>query len=296
LNDAHVEREANKGVQFPQALIRRERNGQLYVALCSPSFDPLWQSKVLTLCEAFSADPPDGPLPSALFVQRLDRRHAVIVRTQASSQSRACVQCFHVLVEEFSAYASLHCDLFAIAEKSEPNWNAVHELPDFEWRSPTPERRTVADVQQVLKRDNGPELLGGCQALLDGSQLLFIRENADGMVIRDLWTLLPYGNRLELLPATFAWNNNLRFDVVVANAGKAANFQGYLTEEQAGGYPEGRYELSLQTAAEAEDQASLDILFTRRSRREMWRIGILLMAVLAILALAIKIMAPTPNP
>ena len=107
--------------------------------------------------------------------------------------------------------------------------------------------------------------------------------------------LLPFGNRLELMPATYAWNNKLRFDVVVTTPDQAASFQGFLTEEQAGGYPEGRYELSLQTAAEAEDQASLDVLWSRRSRREMWRIGLLLLAVLAILAIAIKILSPTPN-
>jgi hypothetical protein len=151
-------------------------------------------------------------------------------------------------------------------------------------------------VQHVLKRDNGPELLGGCQALLDGSQLLFVRQQEDAKLVRDLWTLLPYGNRLELMPATFAWNNKLRFDVVVTGSDQAERFPSFLKEEQAGGYPEGRYELALQTAAEAEDQASLDVLWARRSRREMWRIGLLLMAVLAILAIAIKILAPTPNP
>jgi hypothetical protein len=111
-------------------------------------------------------------------------------------------------------------------------------------------------------------------------------------VIRDIWTLLPDSNRMELMPATFAWNANLRFDVVVAPKERVDRFSNYIAEEQAGGYPEGRYELSLQTAAEAEDQASLNVLWSRRSRREVWRLGILLVIVMGILALAIQLMSP----
>lgn len=283
-------------MQFPQALIRREADGHLHVGLASPSFELFWNTKALDICEAFSTDPPAAALPAALFVQRLDRQRVLIIRSKAEGKPTVGPSRFHVLVAHHRPYASLQFDPFALAEQFEPNWSAVNELPDLEWQAPLPARRAVADVQQVLKRANGPELLGGCQALLDGSQLLFLRPNDDMQVIRDLWTLLPYGNRLELLPATFAWNNKLRFDVVVTVAEQAANFQGFITEEQAGGYPEGRFELSLQSAAEAEDQASLDVLWARRSRREMWRIGLMLLAVLAILAIAIKILAPTPKP
>jgi hypothetical protein len=283
-------------VQFPQALIRRDSDGSLSVALSSHAFELGWHTKVLAVCEAFSADPPATTLPAVLFVQRLDRSHLLIVRSKAEAGTRTGPSQFHVLVANQKDYAALQFDPFLLAESFEPNWSGASELLDLEWHGPLPPRRTIADVQQVLRRENGPELLGGCQALLDGSHLLFIRLEPDLQVIRDLWALLPYGNRLELMPATYAWNNKLKFDVVVASREQAGSFAGYMREEQAGGYPEGRYELSLQTAAESEDQESLDILWGRRSRREVWRLGFLLVAVLGILALAVKIMTPTPKP
>jgi hypothetical protein len=283
-------------VQFQQALIRRDSDGSLSIGLCSPAFELSWNSKVLAVCEAFSADPPSIPVPAVLFVQRLGRTHFMIVRSKAETSTAAGPGRFHVLVVHKKDYAGLQCDLFALADRFAPNWSAVNDLPELEWQGPPLPRRTIVDVQQVLKRDNGPELLGGCQALLDGSRLLFTRPEPDATVVRDLWTLLPFGNRLELTMATFAWNNKLRFDIVVAPLDHCGSFAGYMKEEQAGGYPEGRFELSLQTAAEAEDQDSLDVLWARRSRREVWQLGFLLMAVLGILALAIRFMAPTPRP
>ena len=46
------------------------------------------------------------------------------------------------------------------------------------------------------------------------------------------------------------------------------------TDEQARDYPEGRYELALQTAAESGDQAELNRLFARRSSLDTIRIGL----------------------
>ncbi|HEV8060494.1 MAG TPA: hypothetical protein VGP68_11500 [Gemmataceae bacterium] len=281
---------------FPQALIRRESDDTLSAALCSPAFETGWHTRAVAVCAAFSADPPSNNLPATLFVQRLDRNHLMIVRTQAEAKASVGPSRFHLLIVSQRDYAALQCDPFAIADQVAPNWTAAHELPDFEWQGPTPPRRSIADVQQVLKGQNGPELLGGCQALIDGSQLLFLRSEPDSKVVRNIWMLLPYSNRQELMPSTFAWNNKLRFDIVVTTGDRTGNFAGYMTEVQAGGYPEGRYELSLQTAAEAEDQESLEVLWSRRSRREVWRLGFLLVAVLAILAVALRIMTPSPKP
>ena len=280
---------------FPQALIRRDSDGSLNLELASPGFEPKWNTKVLAVCEDFSADCPGTTIPPVMFVQRLDRNHFMIVRSKAEVGASSGPGRYHLLLTNQKDYAACRFDPFALAEMFECDWSAK-ELSDLEWQGALPPRRTIADVQQVLKRLNGPELLGGCQALLDGSRLLFLRSEPDLNLVRDLWTLLPYGNRLELMPATYAWNNQLKFDIVVAGGNLAERFAGYITEDQAGGYPEGRFELSLQTAAESEDQESLDILWGRRSRHDVWRLGILLLAVLGILALAVKILAPTPKP
>jgi hypothetical protein len=251
-----------------------------------------WRSKLLAICEAFAADPPVLALPAALFVQRLDRNHSVIIRSKSSNKLGAPPDHFHALIVDRRSFAALHFDPFVLDGRFPPAWDASSDLPVLEWQGSAVPGRTVPGVQKVLKRSNGPELLGGCQALLDGSRLLFVRETASQDLIRDLWTLLPYSNRSELMPATFAWNKNLAFDIAVVPAERADQFIGYMTEEQAGGYPEGRYELSLQTAAEAGDQASLDILWARRSRREMWRLGILLLVVMSIMAAAMRILVP----
>ena len=75
--------------------------------------------------------------------------------------------------------------------------------------------------------------------------------------------------------------------LVVPHADPAA-FPDYLTEPQAGDYPEGRYELGLQTAADAGDQAALDTLFARRSGRQTLQLAVILLVVMMGLALAVK--------
>jgi hypothetical protein len=73
-------------------------------------------------------------------------------------------------------------------------------------------------------------------------------------------------------------------------------FAGYLTEEQAGDYPEGRYELGLQTAVEAGSQLELDALFARRSGSQMVRLCFILIVVMSLLLLAMKLLTSTPAP
>jgi hypothetical protein len=107
-----------------------------------------------------------------------------------------------------------------------------------------------------------------------------------------LWALLPWSTRAELRPASFAVAEGSRFDVVVVPRAATGQFDKcYLSEEQADNYPEGRYELGVQQAAEAGDEASLDALFARRSRRETWRLGLWIagaMVVLVMLMLGLK--------
>ena len=123
-------------------------------------------------------------------------------------------------------------------------------------------------------------LLGGTQVLVDGGRVFFKRSAPDPNLIQGLWTLLPNSTRNRLWPASFAFENHLQFDAVVLPRLEAGDLEGYTSEEQAIDYPEGRYELSLQIAAESGDQQELDSLLNRRSVGETWRLGLYLLALM----------------
>jgi hypothetical protein len=114
--------------------------------------------------------------------------------------------------------------------------------------------------------------------------------------MRSLWSLLPTSTRCRLWPATFAFSNALGFDAVVTPHATAEEYEGYLMEEQAAEYPEGRYELHLQMAAEAGDQRELDVLFARRSRAETWRMGWILLGIIFVLVAGGNWLVPDPPP
>jgi hypothetical protein len=156
----------------------------------------------------------------------------------------------------------------------------------------------VAEIQALFERHKliQPTLLGGVQALVDGGRVVFERSEPDPDVIRALWALLPATTRAGLWPASFAFGNRLGFDALVVPKAQGVEFADYLREEQAGDYPEGRYEHGLQVAAEAGDQKELDALFARRSRAETWRLALVLLGVVLFLAVVMKWLSPAPQP
>jgi hypothetical protein len=128
------------------------------------------------------------------------------------------------------------------------------------------------------------------QAVVDGGRIAWVRPQPATDLTRALWMLLPTSTRSELRPASFAVADVPEFDVVVVPQVNKGDFdRRYLSEEQAENYPEGRYELGVQTAAEAGDQGALDTLFARRSRKETWRLGLWLAGSLALLMLLMTI-------
>jgi hypothetical protein len=195
---------------------------------------------------------------------------------------------FRQLIIARRDYPLLEGDPFALAERLPPSWGQRGDLPALSV-PPATRPRTVEDVQQVLKTPDGPALLGGVQALLDGGRLVFQRPVPDTQLLRNLWTLLPLSNRCELWPASFSFGNTLRFDAVVTSRPNNEGYDGYLTEDQDADYPQGRYELSLQTAAEAGDQAELDSLFRRRSRAQTWRLGWILLGFMVVLLVVMRL-------
>src|SRR5262249_15630369 len=148
---------------------------------------------------------------------------------------------FYLLVLPRAEYAAWHGDPFAVAERFPPQWQARGELPALIYPSEVPPPRTVEKVRQILERANGPTLLGATQALVDGGRVVFPRDRPDTPLLRDLWTLLPTSTRAQLWPASFTFANVPGFHVA-ATPRLTEAFAGYVTEEQAGDYPEGRYE------------------------------------------------------
>ncbi len=150
---------------------------------------------------------------------------------------------------------------FAVGERFPPDWAARGDLPPVEWPDEPPPRRTVEDLRAVLKAGDAPLLLGAAQALLDGGRVRL----DDPATVPAVWKLLPDRTRAELRPATFAPDDALGFHL---SAGPPVTTAGVLTGDQCRDYPEGRYELALQTAIEAGDQRELNGLLARRSSRD----------------------------
>ncbi len=232
-----------------------------------------------------------------MLARPLGKRHVAVVQVadQGSDDAgRPGALGFYLLVLTRATYRTLGGDPFALAERFPPPWQTRGELPTLV----LPETllpRTVDGVQRVLKREDSAPLLGGAQALVDGGQLVFERAAPDTELLRSLWVLLPTSTRCDLWPASFAFGNALCFDVLVVPRADGPDFAHYLTEQQAGDYPEGRYELHVQIAAEAGDQRELDALFARRSRTETWRLGLIILGLCLVLLLVLKGL-PSPLP
>ena len=215
----------------------------------------------------------------------------------ADSEGRPGTLGFYLLVLPRALYHDLHADPFHIATHLPPPWDSRDEMPTLQWTAGPPAPRTVAMLQKVLDVPNSPTLLGGAQALLDGAGLIFERSGPDPQIVQSLWSLLPAAERVRLWPATFHFGNADAFDIVVVPPKCGPDNPRYLTEEQAGDYPEGRYELDLQIAVEAGRQADLDALLLRRSRRQTFALTLaLLFAVLSVLLVPAGLGFLSPEP
>ncbi len=282
-----------------QALLHGTSDGEIRVRARSAQFREEWLEACQKLCRAYGR-PPDGTAcPSALFAQPLGRHHVVVIQVTSAPGGSPSNLAFHIAVLQGEEYSGLGGDPFAVAQRCPASWEATGEMPVLSWpRVPFP-GRTVEQVQSVLKRADGPNLLGGSQVLLDGGRIAFERAEPDLKLLHDLWTLLPTRSRSEMWPATFAFSNALRFHTVVVPLGLRSQVPGdfphYLTEEEAGDYPEGRYEFRLQNAAEADDQEGLDSLFARRSRSDMWKLGLLILIGMIVLPFLVRWLTPSPT-
>jgi hypothetical protein len=288
-------------ISIEQALYGSQDTGGYRFLAHSPGFREEWRSEAQRLCTGFGERPAGVACPAAVFARPFGKQHVAVVQVAdcgPDDTGRPGALAFRLLVLPHDAYAFLGADPFALAERFTPLWDARGELPALTCPAELPPRRNVADIQALFERHKliQPTLLGGVQALIDGGRVVFERSEPDPDVIRALWALLPWKTRAALWPATFAFGNRLGFDVLVVPKIQGVEFADYLREEQAGDYPEGRYEHGLQVAAEAGDQAELDALFARRSRADVWRLTVVLLVVVTFLAIGINWLSPSPPP
>jgi hypothetical protein len=245
----------------------------------SPGFATEWDAEFLRLSAAFGRPPEGEYLTKCVFARPLARGKVAIVA--AAVEGHPPVLRFHCLVLPATLYAA-HGDPFVISDRLPPPWGERVALPTLAWLDEEPSPRSVDQVRRVLQDDDGPTLLGAAQAIVDGGRVVFERPFPAPDLMHRLWTLLPDSTRAEVWPASYAFGPALDVQALVVSKADPAEFAGYLTEAAAGDYPEGKYELNLQIAAEAGDQAGLDRVLARRSSRQtLWLAMLLLIGALA---------------
>lgn len=310
--------DAAREVAVEQALYRREHEQPPRLIGRSAGFSDDWLPDAQRLIVGFGERSGGVNCPLALFAQPLndDTIAVVQVADQPPGADGWKPLAFRILALTRSDWESYLGDPFALAARFPPEWTRSGDLPTLSWPGEPLPRRTVAQVQAVLKRvkahalreDQDPEeqvertvensespaLLGGTQVLVDGGKLVFIRRGPDPQLVEALWTLLPHSLRPKIWPATFAFGNALGFDVIVAPRPGQDEWEGYTTEEQAADYPAGSYELALQTAAEAGDQADLDAVFARRTSSETLSMAVKLVIFVSLIVLGGRLLMPSP--
>lgn len=299
-------------IVIEQALFRRPDRDSPQLTAASPDFHQEWLLEAEGLILGFGDRPLGVRCPHAIFAYPIGADGVAIVRVidRVTGNPEKLGADFLVQVIARKEYSQFFGDPFELASRLPETWQPHAGMSACRIPAEPLPPRTVEQVRQVLRRVKGrplaedaaegttvsiedsesPALLGGVQVLVDGGQLVFERATADSGLIPALWMLLPYSTRENLWPASFAFGNDLGFDALVVPRAVGAEYNGYTSEEQAAEYPEGRYELNLQIAAEAGDQRQLDVLFQRRSWLETWRLGVTLLVAFVLLALASRIL------
>ncbi len=301
--------------EFPieQALFHRSDQGHVRLLARSAGFLDDWQPEVERLMAGFGARPEGIACPPAVFAQPLGKQNVAVVHVADQAGTLG----FFFLVVPRRDYVDFLGDPFVVAERLAPHWQARDSLPSCCWPPQPLPPRSVRDIQAVLQRvkasalredeepltveqtvDNAesPALLGSVQILVDGGRVVFQRPGPDTRLLQGLWLLLPTRARSNLWPASFAFGNALQFDAVVVPRIAAEEYAGYSTEDMAAEYPAGRYELALQTAVEAGNQADLDALLSRRSAAETFRLVLLLLVLFVVIVVGTRLIDFGPGP
>jgi len=269
----------------------------------SPGFRDDWRPEAERLCMGFGERPAGVACPGCVFARPFGPGHVAVVQAAdqgADDAGRPGALAFRLLVLPRELYDRLGGDPFRVADAFPPDWQGNGPIPSLEWTAGASPERTAADVRKLLDVAHSATLLGGVQAVVDGRRLVFERATPDSALLRSLWALLPADLRGSVWPATFAFGNALHFDAVALPRAAGPDFAGYVTEAQAGDYPEGRYELGLQRAAEADDQGQVAALLSGSGLARMSRTTRILAALAALVFFLVlptlALLFPPPPP
>jgi len=271
-------------LHISQGLLLSDPRGVRVVAQ-TEGFDNAEAERIAVL---FGARPAGVACPLAHFACPFGRAHVAVVQVADRPDGSLA---FRFLVLNAELYSFLG-DPFAIADRYPPDWNARGALPSLEWPPEPLPPRTVEQVQEVLKTGDSPLLLGSTQVLVDGGRVVVQRAAPDEAFLRGLWQLLPHRSRAELWPASFTFSAELGFHAAAVPVLPPDPSRLRHTEDGLRDYPQGRYELHLQIAAEDGDQRELDRLFARRTSSDTVRLGLAIIAVAFLIAAFVKFVIP----
>jgi hypothetical protein len=295
-------------ITLEQALYHRPDRQEPRLVARSSSFDDAWLPEAERLVLGFGDRRGGVRCPLTVFARPISAKQVAIVRVKDENPGFPTGLRFHFLVVERKTYEAWIRDPFMLAKKVEPTWEANESLPALMIAEEAFSPRTLVQVQDVLRRvkaaalregedpeapdfertmenSESPALLGGAQILVDGGRLVFERPEGDLRMVSGLWLLLPEATRCRLWPTSFAFSQELEFDVLVVPRLDEMVLESYTTEEQAADYPEGSYEYALQQAVETGNQNDLDTVFSRRDSYSTIRLALLVLAVVSGLVL-----------
>ncbi len=305
-------------VTIERALYRRDRDEAPRLVARSPGVAEELLEPLVEALTGFGERPAGIACPGAIFAQPLGVAHVAVVHVADGNPGPSgwASLVYSVMMLAAGDYDLLGGDPFTLVLR----FPQINDAPLDALSLPAKPLvvRGIDQIRDILKRvkanalsddhdpnkpppltvDNAesPTLLGGAQILVDGGKLIFERPRPDASMVQALWTLLPHSLRPRLWPASFAFTNELGFDVLVVPKLDAIPLEGYTTEEQAGDYPQGSYELALQTAAEAGDARDLEAVFQRRTSNDTLRLAVKLLVGLCLIVVAIRVLAPDPPP
>ncbi|MBM3995407.1 MAG: hypothetical protein FJ303_14825 [Planctomycetes bacterium] len=307
-------------IPLEQALFYRPDGATPNLIARSPGFDAAWIAEAQHLVFGFGDRRVGMRCPLTVFAQPIDPNHVAVVRVMDDvGEGGPNGLRFHFLVVSLESYEAWIRDPFMLAEKVAPTWQPADALPSLTIPEEAFSPRTLAQLQDVLKRikasalkegedpeapdfertienSESPALLGGAQILVDGGRLVFERPEGDLRMVSGLWLLLPEETRCRLWPASFAFSRDLEFDVLVVPHLGEVPLESYTTEEQAADYPEGAYEVALQSAVETGTQDDLDEVFSRRDSHSTIRLALICLILVSAIVILSRFIDFAPAP